>query len=206
MNRALIVIDVQNEYFTGSLPIAHPPREESLAAILRAMDAAGRNGVPVVVVRHTAPESSPLFARGSHGWELRGEVAGRRYRHLVDKAKASAFHETGLRDLLAGLGVDTLAVAGYMTQNCDESTARDAFHLGFAVEFLSDATGTVPLANAAGSRTAEEVHESVLVVMQSNFAAVTTTDRWIEAVEARLPIPRPSIWESTAVARDTPAT
>ncbi|MEN3534496.1 cysteine hydrolase family protein [Microbispora sp. ZYX-F-249] len=199
MNRALIVIDVQNEYFTGNLPIAHPPREESLAAILRAMDAAERHGIPVIVVRHTAPAASPLFAEGSHGRELREEVAARPYAHLVDKTKASAFHETGLAGRLDG--IDTVAIAGYMTQNCDESTARDAFHLGFAVEFLSDATGTVPLANAAGALSARQVHENVLVVMQSNFAAVTTTGEWIDAVAAGVPLPRPSIWESTAPAR-----
>ncbi|WP_169984209.1 cysteine hydrolase family protein [Microbispora sp. H10836] len=199
MNRALIVVDVQNEYFTGALPIAHPPREESLAAILRAMDAAERHGIPVIVVRHTAPAASPLFAEGSHGWELREEVAARPYAHLVDKTKASAFHGTGLAGRLDG--IDTVAIAGYMTQNCDESTARDAFHLGFAVEFLSDATGTVPLANVAGALSARRVHENVLVVMQSNFAAVTTTGAWIDAVAAGVPLARPSIWESTAPAR-----
>lgn len=198
-NRALIVIDVQNEYFTGNLPIAYPPRDESLKAVLRAMDAAERHGIPVIVVRHTAPASSPLFAEGSHGWELHEEIARRPRNHLVDKAKASAFHQTGLPGLLEG--VDTVAIAGYMTQNCDESTARDASHLGFAVEFLSDATGTVPLANAAGALSAREVHEHVLVVMQSNFAAVTTTGEWIDAVAAGAPLGRPSIWESTAPAR-----
>lgn len=161
-----------------------------------------------MVVRHTAPASSPLFAEGSPGWALREEVARRPHAQLVDKTKASAFHGTGLAELRAGIGdgigdgidggIDTVAIAGYMTQNCDESTARDAFHLGFAVEFPSDATGTVPLANSAGALSARQVHEHVLVVMQSNFAAVTTTDEWIDAVVAGVPLPRPSIWESTA--------
>ena len=50
--RALIVIDVQNEYFDGALPISDPPTETSLANIGRAMDAATEAGVPVIVVRH----------------------------------------------------------------------------------------------------------------------------------------------------------
>jgi nicotinamidase-related amidase len=99
-------------------------------------------------------------------------------------------------------GVNTVAIAGYMTQNCDESTARDAFHLGYAVEFLADATGTVPLANAAGAMSAEDVHRGVLTVMQSNFATVVSTADWIAAVEKGEAFDRPSIWASTAVARE----
>ena len=67
--RALIVIDVQNEYFDGALPISDPPTETSLANIGRAMDAATSAGVPVIVVRHgdNDPEAA-IFAEGSHAW------------------------------------------------------------------------------------------------------------------------------------------
>ncbi|MEV4091940.1 cysteine hydrolase family protein [Streptosporangium saharense] len=203
MKRALVVIDVQNEYFTGALPIAFPPRQESLANIVAATEAARAHGVPVVVVRHTAPAESPLFAGGSPSWELREEIAREPYDHLVDKTLASAFAGTDLAEWLAAKGIDTLAVAGYMTQNCDESTARDAAHLGLQVEFLSDATGTVPLSNSAGTATAEEVHNHVLVVMASNFASVVTTAEWIDAVKAGEPLARPNIWASTEIARAT---
>ncbi|MER5426382.1 cysteine hydrolase family protein [Streptosporangium roseum] len=197
MKRALIVIDVQNEYFTGALPITHPPREESLANILTAMDTAREHGVPVIVVRHSAPAESPLFATGGHSWELHEEVARRPYDHLMDKTMASSFARTDLAGWLDAQGVDTLTVAGYMTQNCDESTARDAFHRGMAVEFLSDATGTLALSNRAGRVTAEELHHNVLVVMDSNFASVATTAEWAGAVRSGEPLPRPNIWAST---------
>ena len=62
--RALIVIDVQNEYFDGALPISDPPPETSLANIGRAMDAATDAGVPVIVVQHTSSEGSPIFQAG----------------------------------------------------------------------------------------------------------------------------------------------
>ena len=73
--RALIVIDVQNEYFDGALPISDPPTETSLANIGRAMDAATSAGVPVIVVRHgdRDPEAA-IFAEGSHAWELHPEI------------------------------------------------------------------------------------------------------------------------------------
>ncbi|VFS46088.1 Isochorismatase family [Budvicia aquatica] len=65
--RALIVIDVQNEYFIGSLPIEYPPTERSLSNILLAMDTASASGIPVVIVQNSAPEESPIFAKGSDG-------------------------------------------------------------------------------------------------------------------------------------------
>ncbi|MEV8633446.1 cysteine hydrolase family protein [Streptosporangium sp. NPDC051023] len=201
MKRALIVIDVQNEYFTGNLPIAHPPREESLANILTAMDTAHEHGIPVIVVKHTAPAESPLFAAGSRSWELHEEVGHRPYNHLLEKSLASAFARTDLAEWLASQEVDTLTIVGYMTQNCDESTARDAAHLGLTVEFLSDATGTVAMSNRAGTVTAEELHNHVLVVMDSNFASVATTSEWTIAAETGGPLPRPNIWASTEIAR-----
>ncbi|MFI6323909.1 cysteine hydrolase family protein [Nonomuraea sp. NPDC050556] len=197
MKRALVVIDVQNEYFTGNLPIAYPPREESLARIVDAIDAANAAGIPVVMVQHSAPAESPLFGKGGHSWELHEDVAAKPYDKLVEKTLASSYARTDLGEWLDGQGVDTVSIVGYMTQNCDESTARDAYHRGQRVEFLSDATGTVALHNGAGSRSAQEVHEGVLVVMQSNFAAVVSTADWIEAVKAEKPLDKPSIWAST---------
>lgn len=197
MKRALVVIDVQNEYFTGNLPIAYPPREESLARIVEAVDAANAAGIPVVMVQHSAPAESPLFGKGGHSWELHEDVAAKPYDKLVEKSMASSYAGTDLGEWLDGQGVDTVSIVGYMTQNCDESTARDAYHRGQRVEFLSDATGTVALRNSAGSRSAQEVHEGVLVVMQSNFAAVVSTADWIEAVKAEKPLDKPNIWAST---------
>jgi len=75
--RALVVIDVQREYESGGLPIEYPPFEVSLAAIGRAMDAAQRAAIPVVVVQNTGPAGSPLFARDSDGWQLHPVVSSR---------------------------------------------------------------------------------------------------------------------------------
>ncbi|WP_308211473.1 isochorismatase family protein [Actinomadura rupiterrae] len=120
---------------------------------------------------------------------------------LIEKALPSSFAGTGLAEWLLERGVDTVAIAGYMTQNCDESTARDAVHRGFAVEFLSDATGTLKLANQTGSIEAKELHEAVLVVMQSRFAAVATTKEWIAAIDSGPELERSGIYASTTAAR-----
>lgn len=196
-----MVIDVQNEYLDGALPIGYPDPGVSLANIGAAMDAAADAGIPVVVIRQVAPEGSPIFAKGGHGAQLHPVVTDRAYDVVFDKKLPSSFTGTGLADWLAERGVDTLVIAGYMTQNCDESTAREAVHRGYAVEFLSDATGTLAMANQAGSLTAEELHNAVLVVLQSRFAAVATTTEWIEAVKNGTDLPRSNVFASTEVAR-----
>jgi nicotinamidase-related amidase len=177
MKRALLVIDVQNEYFFGKLPVSYPP--ESLNNILRAMDTAAKNRIPVVVIRHQAlSDDSPVFRKGSPEWELHPEVAGRHSDVLIEKNWPDSFHETRLEEWLKNNGIDTLTVCGYMTQMCCDTTARRAFHLGYAVEFLSDATGTLAFNTEAGSVTGEELHRAILVT-QSRFSKVVTTDKWI---------------------------
>ena len=181
--RALVVIDVQNEYFEGGgLPIEYPPVEQTLPNITRAMDAAQAAGVPVVVVRHHAPKGAPLFQADTHNGQLHPEVARRPHDHLVTKSFPSVFTGTDFADWIASNSIDTLSIAGYMTHNCDASTAFEAMHRGLGVEFLSDASGALPYANAAGRVTAEEIHRVFSVVFHSNFAAVTGTSAWIAAM------------------------
>jgi nicotinamidase-related amidase len=203
--RALIVIDVQNEYFTGGLPIEHPPVGESLPNLLRAMDAAQARGIPVIVVQHSAPAGAPVFAPGTATWELHPDVAGRPRDHYIEKSLASAFTGTDLADWLATRGIDTLAVVGYMTHNCDASTIYEGAHRGLRMEFLHDATGALPYANAAGSASAEEIHRVFSVVFHSNFAAVASTAEWIAALDAQAPLPIDNVPQSNQRAREAVA-
>ncbi|HZW12728.1 MAG TPA: cysteine hydrolase family protein [Noviherbaspirillum sp.] len=181
--RALLVIDVQNEYFTGNLQIEYPPTTTSISKIGHAMDAANRAGIPVVVVQHDMPEGAPVFAKGSQGWQLHAEVAKRSANHRINKTMANVFAGTDLAEWLSANAIDTLTIVGYMTHNCDAATIYHASHAGLKVELLQDATGSLPYENAAGRASAEEIHRVFCTVFHSNFAAVTTTDNWVAAVK-----------------------
>ena len=179
MKRGLLVIDVQNEYFTGALPITHPVGH--LDHILNVMDSAAKKGVPTVVIRHHQPQpDSPLFRKGSKEWELHPEVAKRKSDLLIDKTLPGSFTGTGLEDWLKQSGIDTITICGYMTHICCDTTARQAMHNGYKVEFLSDATGTLPVANSAGSVTAEELHRSILCAQQMFISEVIPSAAWID--------------------------
>jgi nicotinamidase-related amidase len=177
MRRALLVIDVQNEYFTGALPITHPAGH--LEQILKVMDAA-KGRIPTAVIQHTftAPDK-PFFRKGTPGWELHPEVAKRPRDLHFEKNLPGSFTQTALEDWLRREGITTVAIAGYMTHMCCDTTARQAVHRGFNVEFLSDATGTLPLSNSAGQVTAEELQRSILCAQQMLLSEVLPSSAWI---------------------------
>lgn len=199
--RALIVIDVQNEYVTGNLPIEFPDIHLSLSNIGNAMDAAKNAGIPVIAVQQSAPAGSPIFARGSGGWELHDVVRSRTWDHYLEKKLPSAFAGTNLAEWLSEGQIDTLTVVGYMTHNCVDSTIKHAFHAGLAVEFLSDAAGSLPYLNKAGAASAEEIHRTFSAVMQARFAAVMSTDEWVGLLHTNGAAERDNLFKSNQRAR-----
>ncbi|WP_286764709.1 MULTISPECIES: cysteine hydrolase family protein [Rhodopirellula] len=177
MKRALLVIDVQREYFDGAFPIRHPVGH--LESILEVMDQARDAKIPTAVIRHHQPDpDSPVFCKNSEMWQLHPEVESRHRDALIDKTLPGSFTNTDLDDFLKSNDVDTVSIAGYMTQVCCDTTARQAFHRGYQVEFLSDATGTLDVSNKAGSVTAEQLHESILVAQQMFISDVIDRNEW----------------------------
>jgi nicotinamidase-related amidase len=179
MKRALIVVDVQNEYFEGgALPISYPP--QSFEQIKKAIESAQKAGVMVVLVQHTSlKENAGAFVRGSHLWEFHNEIKTIKPDLYIEKNHASSFVGTDLNYRLRSLGIDTVAIVGYMTQNCCDATARDASQLGFNVEFLSDANGTLAFSNNAGEVSAEELHRAFLVAQAFGFSRVLNFNEWV---------------------------
>ena len=195
-HRALIVIDVQNDYDGGNMAIEYPPFAETVQNIARAMDAATAAGIKVVVIKNIAPPTASFFRPGTHGAEYHQLIAGKPRDHYIEKTMPSAFTGTDLELWLRKSGIETITVVGYMTHNCDMSTIVHAVHMGFDVEFLADATGSVPYSNSAGSVTAAEIHRVMSVVFQSRFAAVLDTEHWIRHIGAGKAPARDTIYGS----------
>ncbi|OPY37210.1 MAG: putative isochorismatase family protein [Methanoregula sp. PtaU1.Bin051] len=181
MKEALLVIDVQNEYFSGRLPVTYP--DGSLGNILRAMDAAHAAKMPVIVVRHAnrSPDAA-TFSPGSGGWELHPDVGKRPHDLLIEKSLPGSFTNTPLDGWLRDHAIESLVISGYMIQMCCDTTARQAFHRGYAVKFLSDATGTLTIANSAGTARDADLHTAILVTQQMLFSQVMTTAEWIRSL------------------------
>jgi len=181
MKRALLVIDVQNDYFSGRHTIVYP--EGSFEHIQLAMDAAHAAGIPIILIQHTAPAGMWGFNKGTPGWEFPPEISERPHDIVMEKILPGSFTGTPLETWLREREIDTITIAGYMTQMCCDTTARQALHLGFTVEFLSDATGTHDVSNVAGCITAEDLHHATLVVQAMRFSTVMAVDDWVEAIQ-----------------------
>ncbi len=196
--RALVLVDVQQEYFGGPLEIQYPPHTESLPQIARAIDAATAAGLPVVAVQHTMGEGAPVFDPTTEAFRLHPEVEARRtdaWKSIV-KQYGTVFAGTDLVEWLRERQVDTVTLAGYMTNNCILASAAEAETHGLAAEVLSDATGAINIANDAGFADAKTVHTTLLALLNSNFAAVADTLAWTDAVAAGQPLPKSDLGTS----------
>ena len=143
--RALIVIDVQNDYFEGGkFPLWNTA--ETLARIVAAIEHANAQGIPVILVQHLCAggEAAPMFGAGTPGAQIHPRIlAAAPQATIVSKAYADSFHETTLAATLQQLGVDELLVCGMMTQNCVTHTAISRAADKYKVAIVSDCCTTV---------------------------------------------------------------
>lgn len=140
---ALVVIDIQNDYFEGgAFPLWNP--EQALAATEKAILGARSKDMPVVFVQHVAAGPSPFFNPDTEGVKIHERMrAAAGGSPVVTKQHADAFEGTTLHDTLQGLGADELIVCGMMTQNCVTHTAISRRADDYRkVTVLSDASTT----------------------------------------------------------------
>lgn len=108
----------------------------------------------------------------------------------ITKKYGSVFAGTELFDWLQERDINTVTLVGYMTNNCVIASAAAAADQGLSAEVLSDATGAINIANDAGHADAQSVHTTIMTLLHSNFAAVSSTAKWTEAVLAGAPLPK----------------
>ncbi|MFT4470402.1 isochorismatase family protein [Arthrobacter sulfonylureivorans] len=157
---ALLMIDMQNDFVLEGAPMEVPMARKRLPEMVTAVAACRQAGIPVIYTRHVLLDSfdvSPLettynqrlqtvgMRRGTNGVEVVEELKPEADDYVLDKHRYDAFHNTPLKSVLAtirGLNtVDTVIIAGTLTEVCCESTARSAYMNDYKVAFLSDATG-----------------------------------------------------------------
>ena len=165
MNKALLVIDLQNDYFPGGkFPLWNT--EATLANIEQAIKGARAKGVVVIHIQHIAnPEMglAPFFNQGTEGVKIHPRVlAAAPDAPVVVKEYADAFVSTNLDQILAGLGVTELLVCGMMTQNCVTHTAISKSAEKYTVTVLPDCCTTVD----------EMIHKIALNALSTRVALV----------------------------------
>ncbi len=174
-DQALLIIDIQNFYFAGgSVPLTGP--EDAARQARRVLDRFRERRQPVIHVRHV-PASGPVTDQ----YAIRPEVAPLPGEKVVEKRFANSFRDTPLLELLRGLGVKRLIIAGMQTQMCVEAAARAAADLGFEVTVVADACATRPLEYGGVKVPADQVHASTLAALKGTYAKIVTTDELLNA-------------------------
>ena len=148
-NPAVVLVDVQNEFFVGKMKIKSVTR--IIEPLKRLLVAARKNGVPVIyaVDAHYPQDVEVVRNWGTHAIKGTGEAevipelaAEKGVDYIVEKRTYSGFFETGLDSLLRGLydgdGAKTVVLGGLHTNLCVRHTAADAFFRGYHIVVAGD--------------------------------------------------------------------
>jgi nicotinamidase-related amidase len=173
---ALIVIDAQQEYFAPLGKVVLPGGPEAVKRIARALDWARGASVPVIHIVHESRKAdAAIFAPGSAALAVHPDAAPRPGEPVFTKHLPGSFTGTPLEERLRKHGVQRLVLAGFMTQMCIDTTARQGAHLGFAVTVLSDATAAKSVTGPDGETiSADIVHRTHLGSLNGFLAEIRT--------------------------------
>jgi len=171
---ALVVIDFQNEYFSGRMPI--PDGAAALAKTRELITFADSHKIPVYHVQHVAPAGSPVFAINGQTVKFHPDMQPRPQDVVLQKSTVSVFASTDLDQQLKNAGIQTLIISGLMTHACVAGAARDAAPLGYNVIVASDASATRAITRANGvSIDKDSLHKAALAEVEDTFGDVLST-------------------------------
>jgi nicotinamidase-related amidase len=176
MHTALLLIDIQNDYFPGgAMELVGSPEAGRRAAML--LGAFRRKGLPIVHVQHVSTRpGATFFLPDTRGVEFHEAVAPLPGETVIRKHFPNSFRDTPLAASLRERQVGTLVVAGMMTHMCVDTSVRAAFDLGFACRLAHDACATRPLAFGGATIPAADVHNAFMASLDGLFAKVLSAD------------------------------
>ncbi|TFC06532.1 cysteine hydrolase family protein [Cryobacterium sp. MDB2-33-2] len=172
MIRALLLVDIQLDYFPGgAFPLVDP--QAAAASARSVLDAFRATGDLVVHVFHVATDPTATFFRPeTPGVGFHPLVAPIEGETVIQKREPNSFIGTGLRELLADAGVTELVIVGMMSSMCIDSTTRAAHEFGFDVTVVSDACAAPDLTFGDIIIPGATVHASFMAALDGSFATV----------------------------------
>ena len=182
MNKAVLVIDMLNDFANAEGTLYCDTAEQVIPNIKQVIDAARANDVPVLYVNDAHEEGDrelkiwgPHAMKGTWGAEVVPELGPYAKSELVEKKWYSGFTDTDLAERLRALEVSTVYITGMHTNICDRHTSHDAYTGGWDIVVISDATGTFT----------EKEHASGLEYIKTMYGAkIMTTEEVVRDFES----------------------
>lgn len=188
MNTALLLIDIQNDYF----PNGRMPLEKSTEACLKAQEVLQvyrAKHLPVIHIQHISTRPDAVhFLPCTKGVEFHPNVAPAKNESIIKKHYPNSFKDTGLLNHLIKHQVNHLIISGMMTHMCVEATVRAAYDLGFSCTVLSDACATKNLEFNNMLIPAQTVHHAFLAALQPMYADVISVKEFLNTIGTRVPV------------------
>jgi nicotinamidase-related amidase len=185
MKTALLIIDIQKDYFPGGKmelvgPLAAAKRAYELLQCFR------EHNQTHIHIQHVATDpDATFFLPGTTGTDIHDAVAHFEGEPLVIKHYPNSFRETNLLDLLKGADIGRVIVTGMMSHMCVDATARAAEDLGFQLIVAEDACATRDLTFAGTTIPADHVHKAFMAALKS-YGSVMTTEQVIVHLAAEM--------------------
>ena len=178
--QALIVIDIQNDYFeNGALPLVNPV-EASINAN-KVIEHFRANNLPIAHIQHVSPEGAPFMGPGTKGVEIHENVKPLEGEKVFQKNYPNSFRGTGLLDYLKENEVTEVVITGMMTHMCVDATTRAAFDYEYKCPVIGDACASRGLEINGKIVKADDVHHAFLAALEFFYAEIKTTEEFLSA-------------------------
>lgn len=167
MKTALLVIDIQKDYFPGGkYPLVNPLEAAKKAYML--LQCFREHGGQHVHIQHISLEpDATFFIRGEEGSDIHDAAAHFEGEPIVYKHEPNSFLHTNLLELLKSWEINRVVITGMMTHMCVDATARAAADFGFQIIIAEDACATRDLKYGDTTIPADHVHKAFLAALQS---------------------------------------
>ena len=182
MTTALLIVDLQNDYFPGgALPlVGSESAAEQAARLLTGFRDSGR---PVVHVRHLSVRpGATFFIPDTPGAEIHSTVRPAEGERVIEKNFPNSFRDTGLQSTLQELEVEALVICGAMSHMCIDATTRAAFDLGYRCSVAADACATRDLDYSGHKVAAADVHAAFMAALTVPYARVDSARELLGAI------------------------
>jgi nicotinamidase-related amidase len=178
MKSALLLIDIQNDYFPGgAMELVNMAR--AAAHVGQALAAFRQAGRPRFHVQHIAlGPGAPFFRPDTPGVEIHASVQPLAGEPIIRKHYPNAFRETGLLEALKGAGIEEVVICGAMSHMCIDATTRAAFDYGLACTVIHDACASRDLTFKGQTIPAAHVHGAFMAALGMRYARVVALDEF----------------------------
>ncbi|TWD52768.1 cysteine hydrolase family protein [Pseudomonas sp. SJZ131] len=178
--KALVVVDIQNDYFPGGR-WALTQVEEAAAQAARVIERFRERGDLVVHIRHEFKDANaPFFRPGSEGAQIHQSAKNRQDEPVVLKHYINSFRETELKDILDQHGINEVVVVGNMSHMCVDGMTRAAVDFGYTTTVLHDACATLDMEFNGVKVPAAQVHAAFMAALAFGYAPVISTSEYLD--------------------------